>query len=156
MFKYDSTHGRFKGEVSNEDGKLIVDGHSISVYKWYVTMLFMVYCHGNRDLSATPALKFSFSFTHSSMKPAEIPWGSAGAEYVVESTGVFLSKEKANVSRRKNAPTHKQKCTHSILTCLDHRLTSKLVLSVWLCLLHHLMLQCLSWVLMRTSMTLPA
>lgn len=60
MFKYDSTHGRFKGEISNEDGKLIVDGHSISVYKWYVTMLFMVYCHGNRDLSATPALKFSF------------------------------------------------------------------------------------------------
>lgn len=39
------------------------------------------------------------------MKPAEIPWGSAGAEYVVESTGVFLSKEKANVSRRKNAHT---------------------------------------------------
>ena len=27
--------------------------------------------------------------------PNNIPWGSAGAEYVVESTGVFLSKEKA-------------------------------------------------------------
>lgn len=34
---------------------------------------------------------------HSSMKPAEIPWGSAGAKYVVESTGVFLSVEKASV-----------------------------------------------------------
>ncbi|KAI9007542.1 glyceraldehyde-3-phosphate dehydrogenase 3 [Phycomyces nitens] len=32
MFKYDSTHGRFKGTVSTEDGKLIVNGKSISVY----------------------------------------------------------------------------------------------------------------------------
>lgn len=32
-----------------------------------------------------------------SMKPAEIPWGDAGALYVVESTGVFLSIEKASV-----------------------------------------------------------
>ncbi len=27
--------------------------------------------------------------------PADIPWGAVGAEYVVESTGVFLTKEKA-------------------------------------------------------------
>uniref|UniRef100_H2V5I4 glyceraldehyde-3-phosphate dehydrogenase (phosphorylating) n=1 Tax=Takifugu rubripes TaxID=31033 RepID=H2V5I4_TAKRU len=64
MFKYDSTHSRFKGEVREENGKLIVDDHTISVFK----------C----------------------MKPAEIPWGSAGARYVVESTGVFLSTEKAS------------------------------------------------------------
>ena len=37
MFKYDSTHGRYKGEVSMEDGKLIVDDHSISVFQWWVT-----------------------------------------------------------------------------------------------------------------------
>uniref|UniRef100_A0A8C7RXK8 Glyceraldehyde-3-phosphate dehydrogenase n=1 Tax=Oncorhynchus mykiss TaxID=8022 RepID=A0A8C7RXK8_ONCMY len=64
MFKYDSTHGRYKGEVSMEDGKLIVDDHSISVFQ----------C----------------------MKPHEIPWGKAGADYVVESTGVFLSIDKAS------------------------------------------------------------
>ncbi|KAG5855923.1 hypothetical protein ANANG_G00002140 [Anguilla anguilla] len=64
MFKYDSTHGRFKGEVSEKNGKLIVDNHVISVFQ----------C----------------------MKPAEIPWGNAGAMYVVESTGVFLSVEKAS------------------------------------------------------------
>jgi len=29
------------------------------------------------------------------MKPADIPWGDIGAEYVVESTGVFLAREKA-------------------------------------------------------------
>jgi len=32
MFKYDSTHGRFKGEVSSADGMLIVDGHKINVF----------------------------------------------------------------------------------------------------------------------------
>lgn len=32
MFKYDSTHGRFKGEVSTKDGKLIVNGKEIAVY----------------------------------------------------------------------------------------------------------------------------
>ncbi|PWA33736.1 hypothetical protein CCH79_00007410 [Gambusia affinis] len=64
MFKYDSTHGRYHGEVSHDGGKLYVDGKAISVFQ----------C----------------------MKPAEIPWGSSGAKYVVESTGVFLSLEKAN------------------------------------------------------------
>lgn len=33
MFKYDSTHGRYKGEVRQEDGKLIVDGQAINVYQ---------------------------------------------------------------------------------------------------------------------------
>jgi glyceraldehyde 3-phosphate dehydrogenase len=59
MFKYDSTHGRFKGTVSTKDGKLVINGHSISVY-------------GQRDAAA-------------------IPWSEAGAEYIVESTGVFTT-----------------------------------------------------------------
>jgi glyceraldehyde 3-phosphate dehydrogenase len=63
MFKYDSTHGRFKGEVSVDGDHLVIDGKKIAVY-------------GERD-------------------PTAIPWASAGAEYVVESTGVFLTKEKA-------------------------------------------------------------
>lgn len=63
MFKYDSTHGRFKGDVHVKDGKLIVDGHPIDVYN-------------EKD-------------------PASIPWGKSGADYVVESTGVFTTKEKA-------------------------------------------------------------
>ena len=29
------------------------------------------------------------------MKPSEIPWGSVGADYIVESTGVFTTTEKA-------------------------------------------------------------
>jgi len=64
MFKYDSTHGVFKGEVSAQDGKLVINGKAISVFN-------------NRD-------------------PAEIQWGSAGADYVVESTGVFTTIDKAS------------------------------------------------------------
>jgi len=32
---------------------------------------------------------------YASREPAQIPWAACGAEYVVESTGVFLTKEKA-------------------------------------------------------------
>ena len=32
LFQYDSTHGRYKGEVAVKDGKLIIDGHSITVF----------------------------------------------------------------------------------------------------------------------------
>jgi len=63
MFKYDSTHGRFKGEVSADKGQLVVDGKRISVYD-------------KKD-------------------PDKIPWSDTGAEYIVESTGVFITKEKA-------------------------------------------------------------
>jgi len=63
MFKYDSTHGRFKGEIGKKDGKLVVNGHSIAFY-------------AQKD-------------------PAQIPWKETGADYVVESTGVFTDKAKA-------------------------------------------------------------
>ncbi|KAJ1653126.1 hypothetical protein IWQ61_006693 [Dispira simplex] len=64
LLKYDSTHGRFEGEVSYEGQTLIVNGKNIQIT-------------GERD-------------------PANIPWGKAGADYVVESTGVFTTAEKAS------------------------------------------------------------
>merc|ERR1712142_313693 len=71
MFKYDSTHGKFKGEVK-EDGKfLYVNGQKITVFN-------------ERD-------------------PAAINWASAGAEYIVESTGVFTTNEKAIVHTKGGA-----------------------------------------------------
>jgi len=64
MFKYDSTHGRFKGSVKAENGKLIIDGHAVTVF-------------AEKD-------------------PAAIKWKSTGAEYIVESTGVFTTIDKAS------------------------------------------------------------
>ena len=32
MFKYDSTHGRFKGTVEIKDGKLVINGNAICVF----------------------------------------------------------------------------------------------------------------------------
>jgi len=64
MFKYDSTHGQYKGEVAAVDGKLVIDGKAITIFN-------------EKD-------------------PSAIQWGSAGAKYVVESTGVFTTLEKAS------------------------------------------------------------
>jgi glyceraldehyde 3-phosphate dehydrogenase len=33
MLKYDSTHGRFKGQIESKNGKLVVNGHEIYVYQ---------------------------------------------------------------------------------------------------------------------------
>ncbi|GBG93392.1 hypothetical protein CBR_g68000 [Chara braunii] len=64
LFKYDTVHGKYKGEVGlSADKKLIVDGKEIAIFAL-------------RD-------------------PSAIPWGEAGADYVVESTGVFTDKDKA-------------------------------------------------------------
>ncbi|GAA5185622.1 type I glyceraldehyde-3-phosphate dehydrogenase [Niveibacterium umoris] len=61
MLKYDSVHGRFKGEVSVEGNTLIVNGKKIRL----------------------TAVK----------DPAELKWDEVGADVVVESTGLFLTKE---------------------------------------------------------------
>lgn len=63
MFKYDSTHGRFTGDVHEEGGMLVVNGHKIHVFQ--------------------------------EMKATSIPWSKAGAEVIVESTGVFTTIDKA-------------------------------------------------------------
>ena len=63
MLKYDSTHGNFKGEVTVEEGRLVVNGNAIRVT--------------------------------SERNPANLKWGEIGVDYVIESTGLFLSKESA-------------------------------------------------------------
>ena len=64
MMKYDSVHGRFKGEIQIEGNDLIVNGKRIRVTS-------------ERD-------------------PNNLKWNEVGAEYIVESTGLFLDKEKAS------------------------------------------------------------
>jgi len=68
LFHYDSTHGRFKGTVSEDGGKLTITYQNQQPHHIHV-------------------------FTE--MKPEAIKWGEAGAEYVVESTGVFTTIDKA-------------------------------------------------------------
>ena len=63
MLKYDSTHGKFDGEVEVKDGQLVVNGNVVRVT--------------------------------AERNPADINWGAVEAEYVVESTGLFLTKETA-------------------------------------------------------------
>jgi glyceraldehyde 3-phosphate dehydrogenase (phosphorylating) len=72
LLKYDSTQGRFKGEVSAEksspsaaeDDVLVVNGHKIK-------------CLAVKE------------------GPAALPWKQLGVEYVIECTGLFTDGEKA-------------------------------------------------------------
>jgi len=64
MLKYDSTHGKFVGDVGASGNDLTVNGRTVKVFN-------------ERD-------------------PASIQWGSAGVDYVVESTGVFTTIDKAS------------------------------------------------------------
>ncbi|WP_396267257.1 type I glyceraldehyde-3-phosphate dehydrogenase [Ideonella sp.] len=71
MLKYDSVHGRFKGEVSVDGSNLIVNGKKIRL----------------------TAVK----------NPAELAWGDVGADIVIESTGLFLTKETAEAHLKAGA-----------------------------------------------------
>ena len=64
MLKYDSVHGRFKGEIAVDGNTLIVDGKRIRL----------------------TAVK----------DPSELKWGEVGADVVIESTGLFLTKDTAD------------------------------------------------------------
>ncbi|PCJ57777.1 MAG: type I glyceraldehyde-3-phosphate dehydrogenase [Planctomycetota bacterium] len=64
MLKYDSTQGKFNGDVSVDGSSLVVNGKKIRIT--------------------------------SERNPADLKWNDIGADYVVESTGLFTSKEKAN------------------------------------------------------------
>lgn len=64
LFKFDSTHGHYKGHVGVEGDMLLIDGQTIAV--------------------------------HNLMDPKDIPWKDSQARYVIETTGVFTSQEKAS------------------------------------------------------------
>lgn len=67
MFKYDSTHHRFKGSVEKKGAKLCINGKEITV--------------------------------HNERNPGDIKWADSGVQYVVESTGIFTTVEKASVHK---------------------------------------------------------
>ena len=61
MLKFDSVHGRFKGDVAVDGNNLVVNGKKIRL----------------------TAIK----------DPAELKWGEAGVDIVIECTGFFLTQE---------------------------------------------------------------
>ncbi len=63
MLDYDSTHGKFKGEIKVKDGHLVVNGQTIRVT-------------AEKD-------------------PAALKWAEVGAEYIIESTGLFTTVDTA-------------------------------------------------------------
>ena len=63
LYKYDSVHGRYDGEVSYEGDAIIIDGKKIKVTS-------------ERD-------------------PEKLNWGELGVDVVLESTGVFRTREQA-------------------------------------------------------------
>jgi glyceraldehyde 3-phosphate dehydrogenase len=65
LFKYDSIHGVYPGEVDVDGTDLIIDGDRLRVYS-------------ERD-------------------PAQLPWGEFDTDVVVESTGVFRTREAAGL-----------------------------------------------------------
>lgn len=64
LFKYDSTHGIYDGEVEAKPDGILVDG-------------IFIPCYSMRN-------------------PEELPWGKVGADYIVESTGLFTDFEGAS------------------------------------------------------------
>ncbi|MFT7692727.1 MAG: glyceraldehyde 3-phosphate dehydrogenase, partial [Candidatus Latescibacterota bacterium] len=71
LLKYDSTHGRFDGEVSADGDNLVVNGKTIRII-------------AERD-------------------PAQLPWGEIGADLVLESTGLFAARDKAELHLKAGA-----------------------------------------------------
>jgi glyceraldehyde 3-phosphate dehydrogenase len=65
LLKWDSVHGRFKGDIGHDDTNIIVNGQKILILK-------------ERD-------------------PAKLPWSDFGAEVILESTGFFTARDKAEV-----------------------------------------------------------
>jgi glyceraldehyde 3-phosphate dehydrogenase len=63
LFKFDSVHGQFPGDVSVDGDSLVINGDRFPVF-------------AERD-------------------PSKLPWGDLGADVVVESTGIFRTRDKA-------------------------------------------------------------
>ena len=75
MIRYDSTFGRFQGELGTYEHGLIINGQKIPV------------------------------FTEGDA--ASIPWGSCGAEYIIDATGAFCTAKKASA--------HLQGCAKKVI-----------------------------------------
>jgi len=91
----------FRNAIEHDDIKVVAINDPFISPEYAVYMLKYDSTHGNfkGDVSAT-ANELVVNGTHikffQERDPSNIPWGEAGAHYVVESTGVFTTKEKAS------------------------------------------------------------
>ncbi|KAH9604880.1 hypothetical protein KSS87_010126 [Heliosperma pusillum] len=83
MFKYDSTHGVFKGTIE------VIDDSTLEINGKQVKVTSKRYDFDTRFIVI--------------WNPEEIPWGNYGVEYVVESSGVFTTLEKAAAHKKGGA-----------------------------------------------------
>jgi len=100
LFKYDSVHGPYPGEVRVEGDELVVDGERFRVFS-------------ERD-------------------PKNLPWGELDCDVVIESTGIFRSREKAaqhiEAGAKKviiSAPAKGEVDATIVIGVNDHMLTGK-------------------------------
>lgn len=100
LFKYDSVHGVFKGEVKSGENSIIINGKAIKVF--------------------------------SEKDPSALPWKDLNIDVVVESTGFFLTREKASLHLKAgakkviiSAPAEGEDITSVVLGVNDHVITGK-------------------------------
>ena len=72
QLKYDSVHGKFKGQLATEKSSSNVEADDVLIV------------NGNK-IKCVAATK----------EPSQLPWKELGVEYVIESTGLFTSSDKA-------------------------------------------------------------
>ncbi|MES2446429.1 MAG: type I glyceraldehyde-3-phosphate dehydrogenase [Bacteroidota bacterium] len=65
LFKYDSVHGVYPGDITYTDTSIIIDGFIINVY--------------------------------AEKNPGQLPWAALNIDLVIESTGKFTDRDKANL-----------------------------------------------------------
>ncbi len=72
QMKYDSVHGRFKHMVTTEKSSPSLEDNDTLIVNGFRTKCILA-----------------------TKNPAELPWKALGVDYVIESTGLFTSSEKA-------------------------------------------------------------
>jgi glyceraldehyde 3-phosphate dehydrogenase len=72
QLKYDSIHGKFKGTIATEKSSPALEDDDVLVVNGFKTKCILA-----------------------TKEPSQLPWKDLGVEYVIESTGLFTSSDKA-------------------------------------------------------------